>query len=65
MTLVYDIEKRRPACALIQAGNGCDSSLAYRFPTESWLLGPTEGMCKVEVNEEQLEALIKATTDAL
>jgi hypothetical protein len=55
--LVYDIEQRRPGCVLLQATMGGSISAASRFPTESWLLAPTDGMRRVACTDDELAIL--------
>ena len=59
--IVYDPVLKRPACVLLQAAYGCDSSLSHQFDTEDWLLAPTENMGVMEVTEEQLALLPEIT----
>jgi hypothetical protein len=44
--LVYDLDLKRPACALLQAAMGGDSHALYEvgFTSEDWLISPTPGM---------------------
>lgn len=58
MKLAFDIELMRPACVLVAAGMGADSTVPARFPTESWLLSPTSDMKVYETSDEQLNALV-------
>lgn len=52
--LVYDVDLRAPACVLIQAAYGCDSSGALRyFDAAHWLLAPTPGMRKIAGTDEE------------
>lgn len=57
--IAFDIKLMRPACVLLQAAFGCDSDLAHRFPTESWLIGITDDMRAYEVTDEQISQLVK------
>ena len=62
MKIAYDIKLMRPGCALIQAAmGGACNEITMRFPLESWIEGATPNMKVYEVNEEQLEKLIKMT----
>ena len=64
-TLVYDVKLRRPGCVLLQvAMGGTVPSLLFQelFPTESWLLGPTDDMQAYSTTEEQLY-IVSAKTD--
>lgn len=58
MKIAFDIEQMRPGCVLLQAALGCNSFLAHKFPTESWLLFPTPGLKVYEITEEQLPMLV-------
>lgn len=58
MKIAYDCSQDRPACVLVAAGLGADSSLASRFPTKSWLLAPTPDMGVYEVSEAELKILV-------
>ena len=45
IVMAYDCDLKRPACVLLQAVMGGDSSAVSRFfGAESWLLAPTPGM---------------------
>jgi hypothetical protein len=50
---VVDVKQRRPACVLLQAVWGGDSSVVHKLPAESWLLAPTDDMHMVEGTDEQ------------
>lgn len=56
--MVFDVERKRPACVLLQACLGGDMSVVKEFPSETWLVSPTPGMRRVEV--ESKEVLLKA-----
>lgn len=56
ITLVVDVEQRRPACVLLQALHGCNSSLVTElFDGACWLTQPTPGMRRVTGTREQWE----------
>lgn len=55
--IAFDIEQMKPGCVLLQAALGCQSSIAHRFPVESWLLAPTPGLKVYEITDEQLTIL--------
>ena len=55
--IAFDLAQMRPGCVLLQATFGCPSSVAHRFPVESWLLAPTADLKVYEVTEEQLDRL--------
>jgi hypothetical protein len=42
--MVFDLTLKRPACVLLQAAYGCDSSIPHLFNTDTWLLAPTDDM---------------------
>lgn len=59
ITLLYDIELRRPACALLQALAGLDYLLMSRlFTPETWLVHPTPGMRLVRGTPRQWRMLV-------
>lgn len=63
--LVYDVKLRRPGCVLLQAAmNGTVPSGLFQelFPSESWLLAPTDDMQTYNTTEEQL-FIVAAKTD--
>ena len=66
ITLVYDTDLKRPACVLIQAAYGCDSSQLGRlgFAADSWLTMPTPGMRKLSGDKALWERVVKITADA-
>jgi hypothetical protein len=55
--VVYDPVLKRPGCALLQAVMGGTVS-ATLFPSESWLLAPTDDMKAYVVTDEELEILV-------
>lgn len=62
ITLLYDVELRRPACVLLQAAAGTD----YRdiffqrlFPSETWLVFPTPGMRRLSGTREEWERVAR------
>ena len=62
MKIAYDIKLMRPGCALIQAAmGGAPNENTLRFPLESWVEGASPDMKVYQVNDEQLEQLIKMT----
>jgi len=56
--IAFDVELMRPACVLVAAGYGADSSVPSLFPTDSWLLHPTDDMAVFEITDDQLEILV-------
>lgn len=61
--LVYDVEAKRPACAILQVIFGGDSGIAGKFPVKSWIIGG-DGDCIDNlkcyvVTDDQLNMLIK------
>jgi len=61
MKIAYDTKLMRPGCAIIQSALGGSPVVKKVFPTDTWLEAPTPDMHLYEVNEEQLEQLIKMT----
>jgi len=61
MKIVYDVELRRPGCAIIQAAMGGDRSIANEFDTATWLTFPTPNMGLYEVTQKQLDYLVKTS----
>lgn len=60
MKIVFDTELRRPGCVLLQAAFGCGyPNLANQFPSETWLVQPTEHMRVFEVTAEQVPKLVE------
>jgi hypothetical protein len=57
-TIAYDATLRRPGCVIIQAAYGTDADISL-FPTESWLLMPSQDMKVYKVTEEQLKKLVE------
>ncbi len=53
-SLVIDTKQRRPACVLLQAAMGGDSSIVSELLTvDSWLLAPNKDMYLVTGTKEQ------------
>jgi len=59
MRIAFDIKLMRPGCVLLQAVLRCNSQLAHRFPTKSWLLTPTPDLRVYEASDEQIEHLVE------
>ena len=62
MKIVFSVSRRRPGCVLLQvAMGGTVSSDKFwkHFPTETWLVAPTNDMAAYGVTDEQLEQLSK------
>jgi len=57
--LVFDMEERRPMCALIQAMYTDDYQKVGHFNVESWLTVPTGEMALFELTPEQFEMVVK------
>ena len=57
--LVFDMEERRPMCAIIQALHTDDYLKVSRFNAESWLISSTDKMALVELTPEQFERVVK------
>ena len=65
--LVYDIERRRPGCALIQValGGTVPSDVFHMlFPAETWLTGLTDGMKGYTSTRADLERVSEITAQA-
>lgn len=62
LKVVFDVEKMRPACALIQTAAGATPGVANLWPSDLWLIPPTDGMRTLKGSREQLEALLEETT---
>lgn len=61
-TIAYDVKLRRPGCALLQAALGCDPALASAFPTDTWLLAPTDDLKVYPIpNDEFLQRLVETS----
>jgi len=58
MKLAFDITLMRPACPLVAAGMGADTSASKLFPAELWLTTPTDDMKVYQTSPEQLAYLI-------
>lgn len=65
--LIYDCDKKAPACVIIQALYGCDGSLLYEFGFDSstWLTYPTAGMKKIRGTREQWEKAAMISNNAI
>ena len=61
MKIAYDINLMRPACVLVAAGAGGDSSLAHEFNVDDWLLSPTDDLRVYDVTDDQLKQLVQMT----
>lgn len=60
--IAYDLTLKRPGCALVQAAVGCDSKIANRFHSRTWLTEPTKDMAVYPLdNEDQLAKLVTVT----
>ena len=59
MKIAYDIKLMRPGCAILQGVLGGSPEVKCLFPVETWLEAPTPDMHVYEVNEVQLEQLIR------
>ena len=58
MKIAFDVKEVKPGCALLQAALGCGTSIAHRFPPETWLLALTPALRIYEVTEAQLAKLV-------
>ena len=61
--LAYDVQEKRPACVLLAAAIGADTSAAKAFPSELWLLAPTPGLKVYDVSDSQLFIIVASTTN--
>lgn len=59
--IVYDVELRRPACALLQAALGGTLGVSSHFPSRLWLDHPTDGMRLLRGTREELAMLVEQT----
>lgn len=57
--VAFDCDLMRPACVLVAAGIGGSVEAAKRFPTETWLLAPTDGMRVYMAAPAQLDLLVR------
>jgi hypothetical protein len=55
--VAFDTKLMRPACVLVAAGLGASIDAAKRFPTEWWLLAPTDDMGVYMTTPEELDLL--------
>ena len=54
IVLVYDLDLKRPACALLQAAYGCEPMLVHEFfDATCWLTHPTPGMRRITGTREE------------
>ena len=58
IAVAFDTKLMRPACALVAAGLGASTDAAKRFPTESWLLAPTDDMGVYMTTPAELDVLV-------
>lgn len=61
MKIVYDIERHRPACPILQAVGGGTHGIEVHFDPTDWLTAPTPDMKCYEVNATQLSQLVTIT----
>jgi len=59
MKIVFDVDEMKPACILLQIIMGGDQQAAHRFNPQYWLVHPTPGMKGFDLNEDQLDQLVK------
>lgn len=61
--IVYDVNAKRPGCALLQVVMGGDLGIADKFPVRSWIVGREGESIKdlkcYLITDEQLNLLIK------
>lgn len=56
--IAYDCTLKRPGCAILQAALGGDRFIASKFPTEVWLVYPTDDLKLYELDEDQLAIVV-------
>lgn len=62
--IAYDVELKRPGCAILQGALGGDSAFCAAFETEDWLLTPTPGLRLYPVPDQAtLAQLVKITEE--
>lgn len=54
MKLLFDMTLRRPGCVLLAAAYGADPTASKAFPSESWLVAPTDDMQVYEIDNKTL-----------
>lgn len=59
MKVAFDIKLMRPACVLVAAVYRADTRVPTRFDPNDWLLAPTPDMAVYEINDSQLDQLVK------
>lgn len=60
--IAYDVTLRRPGCVLLQAVMGCAvPNFQLLFPSESWLVSPTDDMKAYRATREELDRLSEIT----
>lgn len=57
--VAFDIKLMRPGCAILQALFGAEPTIADKFDTKTWLVGPTPEMKAYEVTPEELKKLVQ------
>jgi len=63
--IAYDVKLKRPGCAIIQAGYGCDPQVVAGFDSRLWLVAPTPDMKVYPLTDDaQLRQLIALTEEA-
>lgn len=62
--IAYDVNLKRPACALLQAVMGGTDSVANNFDPDTWLVHPTPDMKVYAMTDDELKMLIKLTDKA-
>ena len=58
LKIVFDTKLMRPGCVILQTVLGGSPGIANKFPTESWLVYPTEDLKTYIVFPAQLKILI-------
>lgn len=63
--IVYDCKLDRPACAVVAAGFGVDSSpYLSKFDADKWVTAPTPDMAIYPITPEQVDILAKRVNSA-
>jgi hypothetical protein len=57
--IAFDVERMRPACAIVAAAMGANTLVCHHFPSGSWLLTSTDTMRVYRITEAQLAVLVR------
>jgi len=58
LKIVFDVSLMRPGCAILQVLKGGTPGIANSFPSESWLITPTENMKLYNISQDELKILV-------